>query len=319
MANIQTKATSAVFSDNRIKLLNGMELMCYPGQAHASNEENRDLFIKNAFLFYRNASRIFSDSRMFLTPVNIQNGLAYIGAFKTPTLGAYVEWWINCHYDVTKDDDGIESLVCIFAGSPLSGCNTCRCAYPDGSSQKRSILDFNASAKSFADINRRYKEAKDNCEAYSLQEVVDILTSTEMTLEDEFQTKFLIQEGRYNALKWHYNRLEERYESLQEKYEAMQISQSHKDVDDFIAEYKNRKAQVNSEIQVFDEQRRKYKADLKQNLISNTEYQKLLRSLSDKQKDLQNKLSDFKFDRMNTLIKEGKTSLGEIMNRLDNA
>ena len=61
-------------------------------------EELKKLFIENAFLFLENRERILCDSRMFLSPVPIQSGLAYSGTsgFHRPTLGIYLEWWQRC-------------------------------------------------------------------------------------------------------------------------------------------------------------------------------------------------------------------------------
>lgn len=92
-----------------------------------------DPFVKHAFLFYRNAHRIMSDSRMFLARVPIINGLAYSGTagFETPTLGVYIEWWIHGKGTITSDGKGHEALTFHFGGSPLSGNNICSCVYPD--------------------------------------------------------------------------------------------------------------------------------------------------------------------------------------------
>ncbi len=61
----------------------------------ATVEELRQLFVSNAFYLLAHKERILSDSRMFLCPVAIQNGIAYTGTsgFRKPTLGVYLEWW----------------------------------------------------------------------------------------------------------------------------------------------------------------------------------------------------------------------------------
>lgn len=114
-------------SDNRIVLLNGEELTCFQKKQSDVNkttsfdaDANRRLFLKNAFLFFRNAHRIFSDSRMFLAPVPIENGLSISGKCRsTPTLGIYLEWWLNCEVDTTKDKEGNDALTYRWGAAPL--------------------------------------------------------------------------------------------------------------------------------------------------------------------------------------------------------
>ena len=118
-----------------------------------------------------------SDSRMFLAPVPIVNGIAYSGiaGFTNPTLGVFVEWWLNCETDVTHDHSGKEALCYAIAGSPLTGINGCGCVYPDGTTERIVFAKFSNVWRTFVQINQRYTEAKQIAEAYSLQEVYDKL------------------------------------------------------------------------------------------------------------------------------------------------
>lgn len=203
------KDDTTVFPDDRIVLLDGRELECIP-KAGATSCIDNDMaldttgqffsvgtrrkvsgkdktedpamiqFLKNAFLFYSNADRILSDSKMFLAPVPVQSGLAYTGTsgFRCPTLGVYVEWWKNCVIDLTKDSDGKEALTYHVAGSPLSGSNKCSCVHPDGSTCTIVHNPFLPVWRSFIEINSRYDEAKSRYEAYSLEEVAQLLRNT---------------------------------------------------------------------------------------------------------------------------------------------
>ena len=110
-------------NSNSIVLMNGAVLECYPKpqtdfvtdkiqldttgtylsvgnkpckpQPNSTEEKERQkkLFTDNAFYLLAHSERIMRDSRMFLTPVAIQNGLAYTGTsgFHAPTLGIYLE------------------------------------------------------------------------------------------------------------------------------------------------------------------------------------------------------------------------------------
>ena len=110
------------FPQNKIILTDGRELDCYPlaeeppeklghdpmeldktgqylvvghrkpspiPQPSPTVESQRQLFIDNAFYLLAHSERILNESRMFLCPVAIQNGLAYTGTsgFHGPTGG----------------------------------------------------------------------------------------------------------------------------------------------------------------------------------------------------------------------------------------
>ncbi|MCH5347447.1 MAG: hypothetical protein J1E63_10065, partial [Muribaculaceae bacterium] len=141
----------------------------------AERQYYHHLFTENARFLLANAERIFSDSRMFLAPVRVQNGLAYIGTsgFWRPTIGVYLEWWLN-HQEAAVDKNG--NLVWYISGSPLSGRNCCSSVNPEGKQVEIALqTKFSAVWRSFIDVNNRYTEAKQRCEAYTLEEVLVML------------------------------------------------------------------------------------------------------------------------------------------------
>lgn len=146
-------------------------------QARKAAEERTMLFASNAFLFYRNADRILHDSRLFLAPVPVNNEMAYTGrsGFHDPTLGIYIEWWLNSKAPVTRDLEGSDALTWLICGSPLTGANSCSCAYPDGTIKKIWHQSFPDVWRSFVAVNNRYTEAKQRFEAYTFEEALAIL------------------------------------------------------------------------------------------------------------------------------------------------
>ena len=142
-------------------------------------EEERNVFLPNAFFLLQHADRILSDSRMFLAPIPVQSGIAYTGTsgFRNPTLGIYIEWWQNCPESHWNDKDGNPTLVYHLAGSPLSGCNQCAMTDAQGTFMSVKLPRFLPLWQSFMHINTRYTEAKALCECYTLQQVIDILKS----------------------------------------------------------------------------------------------------------------------------------------------
>ena len=137
-------------------------------------EMEKKLFLNNAFMFLQNKDRIMSDSRMFLCPIPIQNGLAYTGTagFNHPTLGVYLEWWLSFEKATILKEDNTTWLVYFISGSPLSGANKCGIVNEKGEIDSESLYPFSPIWTSFTSINKRYDEAKSLYQAYTLEEVV---------------------------------------------------------------------------------------------------------------------------------------------------
>lgn len=202
--------------NHHITLLNGRELLCYPKVEPAQpidnrmkldttgqyltigrrkpvvettppeEEEQRKLAVKfftdHAFFFLDHRKEILNDSRMFLAPVPVRNGIAYMGTsgFKCPTLGVYIEWWMSCIPAIICRYRKDTWLVYHIAGSPLSGRNCCGIVNTNGESRSECLPNpFSAIWHSFVEVNTRYDEAKERYEAYSLEEVVKLLEAND--------------------------------------------------------------------------------------------------------------------------------------------
>lgn len=337
-------------NNNSIVLLNGQELVCFPKVQQQGNtwkkleedgeiqknevkagldrfttlgnrkswntEEN--IFLKNAFFFYRNAHRIMSDSRMFLAPVPIISGLAYTGAFPAPTLGVYIEYWLNGKEGIIRDADGKEALTYHIAGSPLSGCNKCSCVHPDGSTSTISFASFSSVLKSFCSINGRYREAKAKFEAYTLKEVVDILSATENSRESELETRLLIQEGRTTQAKRDFEDIKNQYDSLLDKYTNLLNKYYGKELNAFLWEYKIQIMEAEKKCQILTTAKNEYRTKLKQRELSPGKYQELVHPLTMERNTIMQNLSSFKTDRINELSADGHLTFPMIMAYLRN-
>lgn len=145
--------------------------------ATCTDEAQLKLFLQNAHRLIAESDKIMADSRMFLAPLPIRNGLAYTGTsgMCNPTLGVYIEWWRNYECAWTKDKCGERHPIYYIAGSPLSGSNKCAYIGPEGDSCSVSVYSFSNVWRSFMSVNTHYTEAKQLYEAYSLEEVIEIL------------------------------------------------------------------------------------------------------------------------------------------------
>lgn len=168
------------FDGEKLHLLNGNILKCVAGKgaATATDKETQTDFLRffaqNAFFLLKNADKIFADSRMFLSPIPVESGLAYVGnsGFCHPVLGAYLEWWLHGNGGRVTDHNGKERLVLKVSGSPLSGVNTCPATDAEGNIEHLCMRPFSTVCHSFIQHNQRYKAAKCGYEAYALEEVV---------------------------------------------------------------------------------------------------------------------------------------------------
>ena len=198
--------------NHHITLLNGRELLCYPKAEPSTPIDNRmkfdttgqrltvgrrkpvvkptppeveqqrqqavKFFTDHAFFFLDHREKILNDSRMFLAPVPVQSGMAYIDSsgFNHPTLGVYIEWWMSCIPAIIGRYRKDTWLVYRIAGSPLSGRNCCGIVNTHGECRSEQLPSpFSAIWHSFVDVNTRYDEAKERYEACSLEEVVKLL------------------------------------------------------------------------------------------------------------------------------------------------
>lgn len=141
-------------------------------------DADAELFYRHVPLFLANADRILSDSRLFLAPVKVANGLVCAGTsgFHWPTLGMYIEWWLY-HKDVSIDKK--ERPIWSIFGSPMSGRNLCSAVDSKGRKHRACLnVRFSSVLNSFCDVKGHYNGYRNRYLAFDLKEVVDILEGT---------------------------------------------------------------------------------------------------------------------------------------------
>lgn len=317
------------FPDGKIVLLNGTELDCYPlanedvevgfqdkleldttGQyvtvrkckpktEPASDErtQQQQLFVDNAFYLLAHMDRIMNDSRMFLAPVAVQSGLAYTGTsgFNRPTLGVYLEWWQTCDGAMRINNEGSRSLVYRLAGSPLSGSNRSSAVCEDGKIETVRLSSFINYWSPFIKINTRYSEAKVRYQAYTLQEVLDILHSEDngkLDYDHVITTRFMQHE--INRLSRRVERLIKESSHWREKYLFALISSKEEEAMEFLAEYDKLETRVSQEIEHLKMQKKELKTQLKRGQIDNVSYQRSITPMTKRIEELKFQLYRFK-------------------------
>ena len=159
-----------------ITLFDGRTLSCYPRQESAatcwplSEEtlfENKRLFCANVHYFLRNADKILGDSRLFLSPVGFYTS---IGPTAMPCLGSFIEWWLNCE-EYSYDGEG--NPIYSISGNPMTGSSGCGSVDAAGNLHRAVLRHrFIEVVKSFNRIANRYRRAAEECEAYTLEQVL---------------------------------------------------------------------------------------------------------------------------------------------------
>ncbi len=296
--------------EGKIQLLNGSAIDCYPlkqpaaPQSDAEKEEEEKLFLSNAFRFLQYRNRIMSDSRMFLCPVPIQNGMAYTGTsgFQHPTLGVYLEWWLNCERALTCDEHGTKILVYQIAGSPLSGSNRCGVVDTNGKTEMEYVFSFSSLWSSFIRINSRYDKAKSLYQAYSLKQVVEILDKENLSLIDDKEMEILYLES---ALFRQQKDMANEMRQLEAKIDMLKTSLFHehrvelKAIMDTYEEKKEKKEQREKEIA---EERKELHRKLKSGEIDNKQYQKQLTPLKKEKESNEYMLREYRREALRALF-----------------
>lgn len=298
--------------EGKIQLLNGNVLDCYPleqageqvdnevkldttgtyfsigGKKQAStpktDEENaggRSLFCDNAFRFLQYRNKIMSDSRMFLCPVPIQNGMAYTGTsgFHNPTLGVYLEWWLNCESALICNGNGMKKLVYQIAGSPLSGSNSCGVVDKNGKTETKSIHPFSSLWPNFMRINSRYDEAKSQYQAYTLKQVVDILEKESLSLIDDMELENIYLRSE---LYWKTKDMPIKIQNLEDMIGLLKFRLFYAYRDDLkaiMAIYEEKREKKEKREKEIDEECKELYRQLKSGEMDNKQYQKRLTPL----------------------------------------
>ena len=103
---------------------------------------------------------------MFLAPVNVMSGAAYVGALPKPCVGTYLEWWLR---------RGKDELAFHVSGSPLSGANVSKSIAKNGKLVPLPASPFLDLVKEFQNAHKRYLAEREQFDAYSLWEVIQRL------------------------------------------------------------------------------------------------------------------------------------------------
>ena len=340
---------------NSITLMNGAVLECIPKESHQDDfvpdkmkldatgtylsignkpckplprtteefEQQKKLFTDNAFYLLAHQERIMRDSRMFLAPVAVQNGLAYTGTsgFLAPTLGIYLEWWDACSEALRVDKEGRRSLVYHLAGSPLSGTNHCAEVFEDGRIEPIQVSSFISHWQPFVNINTQYDEAKHIYQAYTLEQVLEILHAEDgdgWDYSSEIKERFM--QSEINELKKKVERLTKESEKWYSMYADTFMKYKDAEISEAFSEFQTFRENTEAEINSIKIRKRALKAELKSGRMDNIAYQHTLTPLNKQIRELEFKVSTKKYELINKYLSEGISydTIESYMNKKNN-
>ena len=286
-----------------------------------AKEVLRQLFIDNAFYLLAHRERILQDSRMFLTPIGVQNGSPYTKSLglDAPTIGVYLEWWSSCLGSMVLSKSGRMSLIYELTGSPHSKVTSGRQLYEHGESAPIHLYYFARYWDSLMEINMRYNEAKQIYEAYTLQELLDILheeDDEEKDFTSNVREHFL--EHRIAQQNAYITNLRNELSSWQNMWASAMMRLHDDKVRQLYADYKALKQRVTSEIEELRRQEQSMKRQLKSGQLAPRSYQDALKTVKAQTYQLKGQLSSFEYKVQWRFRDEGMISIQDICAYVEN-
>ena len=319
------ESVEATHPEGAIRLLDGTILTCYPkperGEPQEADEELRQLFIDNAFYLLAHRERILQDSRMFLTPIGVQNGSSYTKSLglDAPTIGVYLEWLISCLGSMVLSKSGRMSLIYELTGSPHSKVTSGRQLYENGETEPIHSYGHVQYWEPLIEINKRYSEAKQIYQAYTLQELLDILH------EEDGGEKDFTSNVRERFLRHHIAELKAYIEYLYEEFSIRKKRWTHavlrlhdSEVRQIYADYKALEQRVTSEIEELRRQKQRMKRQLKSGQLAPRSYQDALKTVKAQTSQLKGQLRSFEYKVQWRFRDEGMISFQDICAYVEN-
>lgn len=274
---------------------------------NAEYKHSRDCFLRNAFLFLDNAERILGDPRMAMARVSVSNGLAFMGAFPTACIGAYLDWWLHSGIEeILHDKEGRKALTWSVSGSPLSGMNSCSCVYPDGSIATISHGSFGKIWKSFLDANKRCRPEGETVELFSIEEVVEILKTNATTEEDILRARLAVQQSVSSRLRFNLNHIFVRYMDVCNRYESMCLKYHKDELAAFRTDLLRMTTETEKALQTVALNVTASRKEYREGVKSKDEHTKLMDELNKRRSAIEQQLKKFKADGIARLTADGE-------------
>jgi len=276
--------------------------------SHKNVYKELQVFLNNAWYFYEHKKEICADSRFFLAPVPVCNGIAYTGTsgFHLPTLGVYVEWWHTCKQAVIELE-GQKWLIWRIAGSPLSGMNKCSIVNVSGESRVYTVKDFIGVWPSFIKINKRYDEAKERYMSFTIKEVETLMRYNNYEREMKIIEDSFNHRSQIALLFSKLNKAEKENKRLHNKLNVTIIQLHENILRDVYDKYLMEKRKLLQRREELQEMRYLLRSKFKDREISQTEYQNSVSPINKENREINDnvgRMSETKIEDFDLTIKD---------------
>lgn len=260
----------------------------------AQKDSNFGLFLENAFFLIANRKHIMSNPKMYNTVIDANNGLAYSGnsGLKNTSLGCYLNWWTNCLQASDIDNENNKWLIARVAGSPLSGCNNCLAVSNDGKVKFIEHPHFKILWKTLMENNKMFNDTSLQQEAYTLQEVIDLLRQN--SSYDEKDTHIFFLERAYYRQKSEIEALNETRKRYYDKISQLKVEAKNTLLQPHMEEYTQLREMISYYTKKINTLKINLKIKLKAGQIDRHRYQRLHMYLCHRRDMLQERLKLFR-------------------------
>ena len=281
--------------------------------------EEEEAFLTHLFFFIAHRDKIKADSRLFLAPVPIQNGLAYTGTsgFHRPTLGVYLEWWENCTDASVIDKGGQVSFIVRLDDEPLPGKSNCTILAQDGEQHDCHSSGFENLRATFLKINRRYDACKEQGEAWSLRYVYALLRNSYGEDYNLYDVLGLAYSQKVRALTQQQEKTDRLNSKLAEMKFKARLMLHHDEFSDLCYHYKAQKYFAVSMTESLKVRKQEFKRDLKAGQISQADYEFYVSDLARRKTFLQNRLFHYGEERLAAIFPDTPCSITTLVQGME--
>ena len=282
-------------------------------QSSPLQNSNFDLFVKNIFTLIANREEVMKNHKMSHAIVEANNHLAYTGnsGLKNTTLGSYLNMWANCPQAIDIDSEGYKWVVCQIAGSPLTGNNSCLVVSEDGRMKFIQHPNFKQLWKSLMKSNEDFSNPTLLQEAYSLQEVLDMLPQSSAISDREVQIFFLERILRYERDT--NNSLRKTNKVQLDRIKENLINSKNEELQPLMSNYAIFMDGASSHLSMISKLKSSLRKKLKQGLIDNHRYQRIFSYLKARDSKIRNQVIDYRNMVVNTLFKGENINFSDIL------
>lgn len=268
--------------------------------------DEAECFAQHAFFFVQHSREILGNKQLSSVYVPVQNKVAYTNpdGFRNPTLGTYLEWWMECK-EAVVETDGRKWLIWRIEGLPIREFNTCYIVDEKGESRPYVAGCFSHLWRSFKAINKRQNREND-LEPLTLKEAIDKLENSAIEEKGHYRLSaenFFLRHDNI-ALSNKAETLQRQCQNLKMELADARISLQPDWFRNFYRQYKEACQQTSERKEMLQEQRRILRQRLKNSELTNTEYQHLLQPISKELHELSDPYTSFLWElrRKNTGI-----------------